>query len=187
MTYKLNDHMQQLQESERRLKLALKGGDLGFWDVNLVTGKMVVNQRWGEMLGYDLDVLDNLTREMWIGFLHPDDRDRVLQVGAAYRKGQIDTYEVEYRITTKSGEIRWQFSKGEIVERDEEHGVLRMVGTVLDITSRKKAEEELKLNMDDMERFISMAVGREERMIELKVEINNLLQEMGQAKKYKIV
>jgi PAS domain S-box-containing protein len=176
-----------LIHSQERLELALKGGDLGFWDVNLITGEMVVNRRWGEMFGYAPDALDNLTRETWIGSLHPDDKDRVLQAGEAYRKGQIETYEVEYQVTTMSGEIRWQFSKGEYVERDEEHGALRMVGTVMDITDRKKAEEKLKQYMEELERFNRLAVGREKQIISLKQAINALLGQLGQEPKYKSV
>jgi PAS domain S-box-containing protein len=56
-----------------------------------------------------------------------------------------------------------------------------------DITDRKMAEDELRRNMEDLERFSKMAVGREERMIELKEEINELLKEFGQSEKYKIM
>lgn len=56
-----------------------------------------------------------------------------------------------------------------------------------DITERKKAEEELRQNMEDLERFSKLAVGREERMIELKKKINELLRELGHQDKYKIV
>jgi PAS domain S-box-containing protein len=56
-----------------------------------------------------------------------------------------------------------------------------------DITKRKKMETELKQKMNDMERFHNLVVGRELRMIELKKEINDLLQQAGQEKKYKIV
>jgi PAS domain S-box-containing protein len=56
-----------------------------------------------------------------------------------------------------------------------------------DITERKRAEEELQQNMEELERFSKLAVGREDRMIELKKEINEILQGLGQAEKYKIV
>jgi PAS domain S-box-containing protein len=61
------------------------------------------------------------------------------------------------------------------------------VGTVRDISDRKQAEEELQLHLQELKQFERLAVGREERMIDLKAQINDLLQEMGQAKKYKIV
>ena len=56
-----------------------------------------------------------------------------------------------------------------------------------EVVERKKMEEELRLNMEDLERFSDMAVGREEKMIQLKEEINELLAQLGKGEKYKIV
>jgi len=60
------------------------------------------------------------------------------------------------------------------------------VGTIRDITERKKSEDELKDHMEDLKRFNRLAISREERMIELKKEINQLLKQQGQEIKYKI-
>jgi PAS domain S-box-containing protein len=57
----------------------------------------------------------------------------------------------------------------------------------IDITERKRAEEKLHENIAELERFSKLAVGREDRMIELKKEINEMLQGLGQPEKYKIV
>ena len=59
--------------------------------------------------------------------------------------------------------------------------------SVRDITERKQAENELKERMEDLERFSRLTVSREEKMIELKKEINSLHEQMGQQKKYVIV
>ena len=132
-----------IRESEERLNLVLKGGDLGFWDVNLQTGETIFNERWAEMLEYPLDELEQ-TRETWENSIHPDDRERILKVGQDYREGRIPDYEVEYRAVTKRANIIWQASKGTIVAWDEHDSPIRMVGTVMDITERKRAEEEIK-------------------------------------------
>lgn len=57
----------------------------------------------------------------------------------------------------------------------------------VDITERKRAEEKLHENIAELEQFSKLAVGREDRMIELKKEINEMLRELGQPEKYKIV
>ena len=57
----------------------------------------------------------------------------------------------------------------------------------VDITERKRAEEKLHENIDELERFSKLAVGREDRMIELKKEINEILRDLGKPEKYKIV
>ncbi|HAK88709.1 MAG: hypothetical protein A2X55_10265 [Nitrospirae bacterium GWB2_47_37] len=64
--------------------------------------------------------------------------------------------------------------------------IIALLGITRDITHRKKTEEKLKDYIQEIERFNRLAVGREERMIELKKEINELLQSMGKEEKYKI-
>jgi len=61
------------------------------------------------------------------------------------------------------------------------------VVTVRNVTDRKKAEAELKEYVADLERFKRLVIGREERMIQLKEEINGLTEKLGGEKKYKIV
>ncbi|MCK5193981.1 MAG: hypothetical protein KAQ71_09240, partial [Desulfobulbaceae bacterium] len=56
-----------------------------------------------------------------------------------------------------------------------------------EVSTRKKTEEELQNNIQTLERFRKMAVGREKQMIKLKEEINELLINQGREKKYKIV
>ena len=65
--------------------------------------------------------------------------------------------------------------------------VVSAVVTFRDITERRQAEKELKEHMDELESFTRLTMNREEKMIGLKEEINNLLEKTGQEKKYKIV
>ena len=124
------------REHEGRLALVLKGSDLGIWDVDLLSGVMVINERWAAMLGYQLEELTPTTRETWEGTIHPDDLERVRRLGEDYRHNRIDGYEVEYRARAKDGSTRWLLSKGEAVERDADGFPTRMAGTVMDITVR---------------------------------------------------
>ena len=68
-----------------------------------------------------------------------------------------------------------------------ERGKRLLAGYTIDITNRKKAEEELKESMNNLQRFHKLTVGRELTMIELKKEVNALLKKTGQDEKYKIV
>ena len=128
------------REHQERLSLALEGGDLGFWDINLQTYDLIVNERWAEILGYSLAEIKHLYTT-YKNSIHPEDRERVKKAGRDYRAGQTSAYVVEYRAFTKQGDMRWLISKGVIVEQDEHGTPLRMVGTVMDITERKMAEE----------------------------------------------
>jgi PAS domain S-box-containing protein len=66
----------------------------------------------------------------------------------------------------------------------------RLVGAVVtfrDVTERRAADEKLKANLDELERFNRLVVGREEKMIQLKAEINDLMKQMGLEEKYTII
>ncbi|MCX5832190.1 MAG: transporter substrate-binding domain-containing protein [Deltaproteobacteria bacterium] len=65
--------------------------------------------------------------------------------------------------------------------------VYGICGISTDITDRKLAEKELQEKMEELERFSRLTVNREEKMIQLKEEINTLLEQMGKEKRYKIV
>ena len=66
-------------------------------------------------------------------------------------------------------------------------GVSVVQGVVRDITNRKEAEAKLRKNMNELERFSKMAMGREQQMIQLKKVVNELLTKLGKNEKYKIV
>ncbi|OGJ21308.1 hypothetical protein A3K73_05645 [Candidatus Pacearchaeota archaeon RBG_13_36_9] len=70
--------------------------------------------------------------------------------------------------------------------KDEKGNVIGILGIFWDITERKKAEEELKERAEELEKFNQFAVGRELKMVELKKEINELLNQRGQPKRYQI-
>jgi len=132
-----------LRESEQRLELALNGADLGLWDWYVQTDQAVINRRTAEIVGYELDEVE--TRfGFWEGLVHPKDRLRAVNTVQAYLEGRTDHYEDEYRVKAKSGEWKWIFSRGKVVERDLEGKPLRMAGTYRDITVRKRAEEVLR-------------------------------------------
>lgn len=173
-------------KNEERMNLVLRGGNLGYWDTALETRTTVVNERWAEMLGYRLDEVRD-PHTTWEKSLHPDDRGMVLQAGKEYLSGERSVYEIEYRAFNQKGNVRWFITRGEVVEQDKNGKPLRMVGTVLDITEQKETEQELRQNMDDLQRFSDIAIGREEKMIQLKQEINDLMHLMERPAKYKIV
>jgi PAS domain S-box-containing protein len=61
------------------------------------------------------------------------------------------------------------------------------IESLRDTTERKHMEEELRRNLEELERFNKLAIGREIKMIQLKEEINELMIQLGKVEKYKIV
>ncbi len=130
----------QLRESNLRMELALEGAELGMYDWNILTGELIHDQRWASMLGYSLD---DTARDIgsWESMVHPEDLPRVRKHLAAHLNDQTSVYESEHRVKNRSGEWIWVLDKGKIVERNPNGQPLRMTGTHMDITARKKSEE----------------------------------------------
>lgn len=150
------DAARAVQESEERLRLALAAADQGMYDLNVQTGETVVNDEYARMLGYDPATFRE-TNEAWIERLHPEDREPVAAVYRKYIAGEIPVYKVEFRQRTAEGGWKWILSLGKVVELDGQGRPLRMLGTHTDITTRKNAEEALRLSeerfrntLDDM-------------------------------------
>nr|CRH05695.1 putative Histidine kinase with Peripla BP 1 family domain, Bacterial extracellular solute-binding proteins, family 3 domain, PAS 3 domain, PAS domain, Hise Kin Sens doamin, PAS 4 fold domain, HisKA domain, HATPase c domain, two Response reg domains and Hpt domain [Candidatus Magnetococcus massalia] len=130
-----------IREREERLNLALEGGDLGFWDVNLDTGETIVNDRYREIFGLPAGGY-RILRDEWMELIHPEDRSMVERIGRDYRAGSLSHYEVEYRVILR-GETRWLVSSGASVAYHANGTSRRMVGTVHDFTQRKQVEDAL--------------------------------------------
>ncbi|KAB2936233.1 MAG: PAS domain S-box protein, partial [Candidatus Contendobacter sp.] len=138
-----------LRESEERLALALAVSGQGLYDLNLATGQALFSDEYARMLGYEPSKLD-LTVATWAGWLHPEDRERILQLFEACAIGRQPNYRAEFRLRARSGEWVWVLSVGKIVQWDAAGRPLRMVGTHLDITERKRTEAALR---ESEERF----------------------------------
>jgi len=94
------------------------------------------------MLGYSSGELEG-NFDIWNGLIFPGDADRVTGLLKAHLEGASPQYEAEYRLRSKSGEWIWVLDKGKVTHRDGTGAPLRVVGTHLDITERKKSEEAL--------------------------------------------
>jgi PAS domain S-box-containing protein len=133
-----------LERSEQRADLALDGARMAYWDVDTSTGKGVVNARWHELLGTTPEEIGDDIHNNWVAMLHPDDRQRVLEVGRRYKQGELTDYEVEYRSITRQGETRWFASRGMRIGQGTERSPYHIVGVFHDITQRKLAEVDLR-------------------------------------------
>ena len=135
---------QTLKTSEERIELALSGAELGSWDVNLLTGDAIYNERWFQILGYEPGEL-NPSIEQFEGLLHPDDLKLSRQTMIKHFHGAISKYSADLRIKGKSGEWVWIQSVGKVVERDVNGQPVRACGTHRDITTQKLNEQRLRL------------------------------------------
>jgi PAS domain S-box-containing protein len=136
-----------LRESAQRMELAIEGGDLGTWDWDVTTGKVIFNERWARMLGYDLEeIKPDITT--WETLIHPDDASFAMNNLTEHLDGKTDYYEAEHRLKHKSGDWVWVLDKGKVIERDINGNPRRVCGTHLDITKRKHSEEQVSAMLE---------------------------------------
>ncbi len=131
--------------SPGQLRFALSGSGAGLWDWHIQSGEAYFDARWAEIIGYTYSELLPGSFETIEKLIHQDDRQKVNESLQQHFDGITKYYEVELRMKHKDGHFVWIQSRGRVVERDTKNRPLRMSGTHLDITARKKSEERLRL------------------------------------------
>lgn len=135
---------QSLRKSDEQLVHALRGGDLGMWDWNVSNNQLTVNTRWLTMLGLD-PLGPPPTLNDWHARVHPEDMPHLSQLQREVILNPAGTdFEVEVRARHALGHWIWILDKGAVVDRASDGSSLRVVGTHLDISRRRNAEESLR-------------------------------------------
>jgi PAS domain S-box-containing protein len=129
-----------LQQSEELLRLAQSGAGAGIWDLDLESRELHLCSRGRQMHGLPGD--GSLSYDMWVATLYPKD---VWAVADALQRCAINgaNFNVEYRTVMPDGELRWVNGLGQAV-LDREGETARFVGLHLDITDKKRSEQELQ-------------------------------------------
>lgn len=139
---------QQLRESNERFELAVRGANEGLWDTsalgklwNRPDAKIWYSPRFKQLLGYSDEEFPNILGS-WSTRLHPEDRQRIFEAVTDHIEHK-KPYDVQYRLRTKSGEYRWYSARGQGIW-DAHDELLRMSGSLRDITNIKEYEAKLK-------------------------------------------
>jgi PAS domain S-box-containing protein len=130
--------------NEARLQLALEAGAMGAWEWNAQSDRVYWLQGAAAVHGVpDDDAAPEMTMNEYAErYIHPDDVDSVMAViGRAIVEGE--RHRVEYRIMWPDGSVHWLEGRGEMF-MDESGKPSQMVGVAVDITRRKRAEQDLK-------------------------------------------
>lgn len=131
-----------LREITEQLELAIMGADLGRWDHDLTVEKGYrMDEHTCAMLGRD--VSESKYARPWGHLIHPDDLPGTLKAMRSHLHGEANAYEAEYRARHQDGHWVWLSNRGKVVQFSQDGQPLRMVGTVMDISRRKRMEAEL--------------------------------------------
>jgi PAS domain S-box-containing protein len=145
-----------LHRSEERYALAAAAANDGLWDWDLTTNMIYLSPRGQQiMLGRASDGIDTRHEREWQQWYqpHPDD---VAPREAAIRdhlQGRTPRYEGEFRVRHPDGGYHWIHSRG-ICLRDASGRAIRFAGSTTDIDARKRAEDELRLRKEELQRLM---------------------------------
>ncbi len=139
---KNSDSHLELEKKVQLLQSVLESSNEGYWEWNIKTNKVIFNHAWHDLLNYKPYELPQSFEAFKI-LLHPDDREKTLETLNSYINSDIHSYEIDFRMVKKFGEVCWILSRGNI-ERDDKGKPLRIIGTHVDVTDYKTGEERVK-------------------------------------------
>jgi PAS domain S-box-containing protein len=155
-----------LHDTEKRFRMAILAGEIGIWDWDLATGKIVWSEMHERLWGLEPGGFKG-TYEEFDQRLHPDDRDDLNRT-VSRALAERSTYAHEYRIRCPDGSVRWIAGRGEALY-DDAGQPRRMMGTVRDITARKDAEAALRQSNEQLERRVN---ARTAELVEANRELD---------------
>ncbi|MGI0494222.1 response regulator [Alkalinema pantanalense CENA528] len=152
------------QNIQERLELAQKAGKIGTFEWQIASNQITWSPELEMLYGYPIDQFNNCYED-WLQTLHPDDREQVHQEfwQAVQREQALD---IEFRILTPQGEIRWIAAKSQVFAARSGHPC-RMLGVHIDITEKKQLEAQF-LKAQRLESLGTLASG-------IAHDINNIL------------
>ncbi|MDA0824822.1 MAG: PAS domain S-box protein, partial [Proteobacteria bacterium] len=130
-----------LQASEQRLELTLEASQAGIWDWDIKNKTVIFSDRWKALLGYAPHEIGNDESE-WSIRIHPVDQDLVSSwLRDEFTRPGIPAH-CEYRMLHKDGRVIW-VSVRAIAVHDDNGNPYRAVGSALDVSDRRRIDEEL--------------------------------------------
>jgi PAS domain S-box-containing protein len=163
---------EKLRENEKRLRLALEAGQMGAWDVDLLTGLVTWDAKQFELFGLG-PRQQPATMDQFYAMVHSDDVPSLTD--AVARAETIGSFSHEFRIVRADGTVRWIAASGAIMKNEGGQAV-RMVGVNYDVTDRRQTEARLRSFAVELEQLVEARtqelVQSQERLRSLATELN---------------
>ncbi|MBX2881080.1 MAG: PAS domain-containing protein [Granulosicoccus sp.] len=145
-----------LREEAERSEIALASANQGLWYVDVRQGIRIQNDTWRTMRGYAADAGYGPDTH-WKRDIHPDDLALVENVNNIRDMTHTDSIDYAYRQKHANGQWQWIWSRGRIIERDENFQPVVLIGTDTDVTPIKEAETRFERMSNTLEVAIKTA------------------------------
>lgn len=126
----------------QRLRLTARASNDVIWDWDMASRRIWWNDKMTEVFGHSSEDMQP-GAESWTDHIHPDDRARVLDGLWEVLRGEGDAWMDEYRFMRADGEAAVVIDRGFVI-RDEAGRARRMVGSIIDVTARRRHEEQVR-------------------------------------------
>ncbi|KFG66862.1 hypothetical protein JH26_26350 [Microvirga sp. BSC39] len=151
-----------------RLALAVEATEMGLWEWNAQTGETFWSDRQKDIFGLPKD--QPASYEFWYSAIHPEDREQVVSsVGSLSDPRSGGQIQVEHRVVRPDGEVRWILSRGRMLYEivNGELKPARVLGTIIDITERRRNEEVRQLLVQELNHRVKNLFAMTSGMIAL--------------------
>lgn len=152
-----------------KLILAMDAAQMGSWDWDLTTNKIETTIHFNRI--FDFGELDEITYNIWMERVHPDDVERV-QTLLQHSINTKKSYEVQYRVVWSDGSLHWVSALGRCYDDARGHPG-RMVGMVVDISDRKQAELQLQQQASELRQLNVALEQTTAQLTERNQELNS--------------
>ncbi|MEO1021322.1 MAG: PAS domain-containing protein [Bacteroidota bacterium] len=145
---------EEIFEVKAKTDVAVKGGKVGLWDLEMNTGKSYFNDMWFNILGYEPEDAGGDNTGFFFNILHPEDAHLPKQEMEDILAGKKDGFDIEIRLRGKNGTYHWVADRARVSKRNPDGSVAFLSGSHHDITSIKEAQFEIKRS-EEQYRFLA--------------------------------
>jgi PAS domain S-box-containing protein len=162
-----------LRKSQKRLLTAQHIAHLGFWEWDLKTSELYWSDEAYRIMGYEPQEFKP-TYDDYLKLIHHDDKDAFAEAvdNAMHGKSELN---IDHRLVLSKGREIYVTSQGELI-RDVKGIPIRMMGTMIDITTRMKAQREIKKRNEELYTLNTIS-GTINQTLELKEVLSEALEE----------
>ena len=131
---------EKLRKSEERFHLLTRATNDAVWDFDLLKNEYWLSEEFEKVFGYKLNETQTIELESWWLNIHPEERERVMLSFNKTMNSDAECWSEEYSFHRADGGYVFVLDRGYII-RNESGKAVRAIGTMMDITQRKQAEE----------------------------------------------